>query len=147
MSLIKFNRNRFPWVSDGISDWLDTDGFFTDDFFSKKTNLPAMNVKENKENFQLELAIPGFAKEDIEITMDKDMLSISGNNEQNLEEEEEGYTRKDFSYSSFERKISLPKEIDRDQTIEATYKDGVLKLELTKKAVSTEESKRKIAIN
>lgn len=86
MSLINFNQNRFPWVT----NWLDTDGFFADDFFSKKNNLPAMNVKENNENFELELAIPGFAKKDIEVTMDNDVLCICGKNESKDEKKEEG---------------------------------------------------------
>lgn len=147
MSLIKLNRNRLPWVSDGITNWLDTDVFFTDDFFSKKENLPAMNVKENEENFELELAVPGFSKKDIEVTMDNDILCISGKNSTNAEQEEEGYTRKDFSYASFERKVQLPQSVNQEEDIQAKYKDGVLKIQLLKKGEAKEPPKKTIAIN
>ena len=60
MSLIKFNKNRFPWINDRVSAWLDTDDFFADDFFVKDRKPPAMNVKENKDDFEIELAVPGF---------------------------------------------------------------------------------------
>lgn len=143
MSLIKFNQNRFPWAT----NWLDTDGFFADDFFSKKNNLPAMNVKENKENFELELAVPGFSKKDIEVTMDNDLLCICGKNESKDELEEEGYTRKEFSSTSFERKIQLPQGVNPDTNIKANYKDGVLKLELQKKQEAIEQPKLTIAIH
>lgn len=142
MSLIKYNQNRFPWVT----NWLDTDSFFGDDFFSKKNNLPAMNIKENKENFELELAIPGFAKKDIEVTMDNDVLCICGKNEGKDEKKEEEYTRKEFSSSSFERKIQLPQGVNPDRDIIANYKNGVLKLELQKKQNAIEQPKRTIAI-
>ncbi len=146
MSLITFNRDRFPWASNGNASWLNTDGFFADDLFTKESNLPAMNVKENNENFELELAVPGFSKEDIAITMDNDVLSISGKHESKDENEEDGYTRKDFSYSSFERKIQLPQGVDSSENIKAIYKDGILKLELHKKQEAIAQPKRTIAI-
>lgn len=143
MSLINFNQNRFPWVT----NWLDTDDLFVDDLFSKKNNLPAMNVKENKSNFELELAVPGFSKKDIEVTMDQDVLCISGSNENTDEKEEEGYTRKEFSSASFERKIQLPQGVHPETEIKANYKNGVLKLELQKSQESIEQPKRTIAIH
>ena len=57
MSLIKFNRNRFPWFDEEVSNWMDTNRLFSDDFFIQNRNLPAMNVKENDDNFELELAV------------------------------------------------------------------------------------------
>lgn len=146
MSLIHFNQNRFPWVPNGRTNWLDADGFVIDDFFATNINLPAMNLKEKKDKIELELAVPGFSKKDIEVTMDNNVLCISGNNKSQNEKEEEGYIRKDFNYSSFERKIKLPQEVDQKHIIEATYKDGVLKLALHKKQETTAQQKQIIAI-
>ena len=83
MSLVKFKRNQFPWNK---LRSLDTDGFFFDDFFAKD-NFPAMNVKEDKSDYEIELAIPGFTKKDIEVTISDDVVHIHA--EKKTEEKEE----------------------------------------------------------
>lgn len=147
MSLVKFNRRRFPWLGDTISTWLDTDEFFADDFFTRDTNLPAMNVKENDDNFEIELAVPGFSKEDIEISMENDFLQVSAKkSKEEVEENDKGYTRKEFSYNAFERKLNLPNSVNREEEVKATYEDGILRLSLGKKEDTKEPPKKKIEI-
>lgn len=68
------------------------------------------------------------------------MLTISSEKEENKEEKDAMYTRKEYNYSSFSRSFTLPDEVMKDK-IDATYEDGVLKLRLPK----TEESKKIIA--
>lgn len=65
------------------------------------------------------------------------MLTISSEKEENKEEKEAMYTRKEYNYSSFSRSFTLPDEVIKDK-IEATYEDGILKMKLPK----TEESKK-----
>lgn len=147
MSLIKFNKNNLPWFNDRISNWLDTDDFFSDDFFVKNRNLPAMNVKENKDDFQIELAVPGFSKEEIEVTIEDDVLHICAEkSEEAIEENEEGYTRKEFTYNKFDRKLQLPKSIDQKEEVKAAYKNGILSLNLSKKEEAKELPKKVIEI-
>ncbi|GAA4272861.1 Hsp20/alpha crystallin family protein [Aquimarina gracilis] len=146
MSLIKFNKNRFPWFNDRIATWLDTDDFFADDFFIKDRNLPAMNVKENEKDFEIELAVPGFSKKDIEVTMEDDVLHICATQSKEEVEEEENYTRKEFNYSSFDRKLQLPNNVDQNEKVKAKYKDGILTLNLMKKEETKEPPKRIIDI-
>lgn len=146
MSLIKFNRNRFPRFNDRISNWLDTDNFFADDFFVRDRDLPAMNVKENIEDFEIELAVPGFAKNDIELTIENDMLHICAEKNEQEVEKEDAYTRREFSYNSFERKLQLPTSVDQNKQVKATYKDGVLTLNLLKKEEAKEPPKKVIDI-
>ncbi len=146
MSLIKFNKNRFPWISDRVSTWLDTDDFFADDFFVRDRNIPAMNVKENKEDFEVELAVPGFSKKDIEVTMEDDVLHICAKKSKEEVEEDEEYTRREFNYSSFDRKLQLPTSVDQKEKVKATYKDGILTLNLIKKEEAKEQPKRIIDI-
>ena len=146
MSLIKFNKNRFPWISDRMATWLDTDDFFADDFFVRDRNLPAMNVKEHKDDFEIELAVPGFSKKDIEVTMEDDVLHICAKKSEEVKEEEENYTRREFSYSSFDRKLQLPASIDQNEKVKATYKNGILTLNLLKKEEAKEPPKRIIDI-
>ncbi|MGI9552845.1 MAG: Hsp20/alpha crystallin family protein, partial [Aurantibacter sp.] len=61
MSLIKFNSNRWPW-NYGLTDYIESNSRFGEDFFNLEKSLPAMNVKEHKDDFEIELAAPGFNK-------------------------------------------------------------------------------------
>lgn len=147
MSLIKFNKNRFPWFNDQVSNWLDTDNFFADDFFVRDKKLPAMNVKENKEDFEIELAIPGFSKKDIEVTMEDDVLHICAKKSKEDEVAEEGYTRREFSYNELDRKLQLPASVNQNEKVKATYNNGVLTLNLMKSKEAQEQPKKIIEIN
>ncbi|WP_299336452.1 Hsp20/alpha crystallin family protein [uncultured Psychroserpens sp.] len=148
MSLIKFNnRNRlFPWTNEGIKNFLSNDDFFQSDFFEEDSLMPAMNVKEHDKDFEIEFAAPGFSKKDFEVTIDENVLHVRGEKEKEKEEKDEGYTRKEFSYNSFQRSLTLPKSINLDQDVKATYKDGILKLNLLKNEDQKEDSKKVIEI-
>lgn len=147
MSIVIFSRNRFPWMNDGTSNWIDTDGFLADDVFTTKVNLPAMNVIENPGNFEIELAVPGFSKKDIEVSLENDVLHVCAErNKEEVEENREGYTRKEFSYNSFDRKLQIPSSVNQDEEVKATYKNGVLKLELAKSEAAVEPPKKIIEI-
>lgn len=144
MSLIKFNRNRFPWNAIGH---LDTDNFFSDDFFVQESNWPAMNVKELDEEFEIELAAPGFSKKDFEITMKDRTLEVCAEKSKEEVDEDKEYTRREFNYSSFKRAMHLPDTIDQSKDVKATYKNGILTLGLQKKEVATEGTKKVIEVN
>jgi len=116
---------------------------FDDDFFpvlsNRSSSMPAVNIKENDKNFTLELAVPGMDKKDLKIDITDDVLTISSENRNEVEEEKDGYKRKEFSYSSFCRSFYIPDNVNRDK-IGASYKDGILTVELPKQ----EEDKNKI---
>lgn len=145
MTLIKFS-NRFPWNSSVFSNFLNADDFFKDDFFTKDSLMPAMNVKENDNNFEIELAAPGFSKGDFDITIDDNRLHIAAEKSTKEEEKEEGYIRKEFSYSSFKRSLMLPDSIDQNEDVKATYKNGILKFNLLKKEEAKEIPKKVIKV-
>ena len=105
-----------------------------------------MNVKEDETTYIIELAVPGFSKKEIEISMEKDMLLISARKEKEEVEEEEGYTRKEFSYNAFERRIPIPTDVNLEEEVKATYTNGVLNLLLNKIPETPELPKKKIAI-
>ncbi|NER16825.1 Hsp20/alpha crystallin family protein [Spongiivirga citrea] len=147
MSLVKFNKRRFPWLNDGIANWFDTDDFFSDDFFIRDRNLPAMNVKENTDNFEIELAVPGFSKKEIEVSLENDILHVCAEkSKEDIEENENGYTRKEFSYNSFDRKLTMPSSVDQEKEVKATYNNGLLKLQLAKSEKAIEPAKKMIEI-
>lgn len=149
MSLIKFNnRNRvFPtWNNDSLKAFLSSDDFFNNDFFDGDSLMPAMNVIEHDKDFEIEFAAPGFTKKDFDVTIDDHVLHVSAEKKSELEEKEEAYTRKEFSYNSFKRSLGLPKSINVDQDIKATYKNGILKLNLLKKEEAKEQPKKVIEV-
>ena len=145
MSIIKFNK-RFPWSNSALSNFLNAEDFFNDDFFAKDSLMPAMNVKENDDNFGIELAAPGFSKDDFEVTLDKEGLHISAEKKEEDEEKKEGYLRREFSYNSFKRSLKLPENIDLDKDVKATYKKGILMLDLMKKEEAKVAPKKVIAV-
>ena len=100
-------------------------------------SMPAVNIVENKDNFEVSLAAPGMQKDDFKIDIDANTLTISAEREENKEEKADRYTRKEFNYSSFSRSFSLPDWVNKDK-IDASYEHGLLKLVLPK----TEEAKR-----
>ena len=79
-------------------------------------------------------------KKDLKIDINEDVLTISSETKNETEESNDGYKRKEFSYSSFCRSFYLPENVNRDK-IEASYKDGILSVELPK----MEEEKNKIS--
>ncbi|EDP70415.1 small heat shock protein [Flavobacteriales bacterium ALC-1] len=148
MSLIKFNnRNRlFPWTNDSLKSFLSSDDFFNSDFFEEDSLMPAMNVKEHEEDFEIEFAAPGFSKKDFEITIKDNMLNVCGEKKKESEEKDEDYTRKEFSYNSFKRSLQLPNSVNADQNVKATYIDGILKLNLQKNDDAKEKLKKVIEV-
>lgn len=137
MTLVKRNNSLFPAFSSMFDD------FFTNDFALKNTSLatvPAVNIREDENGFAVELAAPGKQKSDFQINLEHNVLSISSESKQENEEKDEKgrYTRREFSYSSFQRSFVLPNSVDGDK-ISATYENGVLHIQIPKK----EEVKKK----
>src|SRR5690606_16641376 len=106
--------------------------------------VPAANIKENDNNIEIELAIPGMKKEDLKLEINENLLRIYAEKEEKQEENNEGYFRREFSYNAFERSFRMPENINQD-AISANYADGVLKVTLPKQA--NKETKKLIDIN
>ncbi|KGL64284.1 Hsp20/alpha crystallin family protein [Polaribacter sp. Hel1_85] len=143
MSLVKFKSR--PWGNLITSDFFDKDDFFGNNVWNKKLDEPALNIKETDEAFEVELAAPGFAKKDFEVTIDDGCLNISAESSNSKEEKEENYTRKEFSYNSFEKKLHLPDSV-KEEDVKAKYKDGVLSFNLVKKEESKNHKPKKIEV-
>lgn len=148
MSIVKFNnRNRlFPWNNAGLKNLMNYDPFFEDDLLNEDGFIPAMNIKENENNFEIEFAAPGFSKKDFDVTIDGDMLNVCAEKSAEKEEKEDNYTRREFSYNSFNRSLKLPTTVNKDKKVKATYSDGILKLNLLKEAEAKIAPKKKIEI-
>lgn len=111
----------------------------------KHFTIPAVNVKENKGNVEIEVAAPGLKKEDFNLELEKNMLKISVNKTEETEEKEESFTRKEFNFYNFTRSFSIPENAFDAKKAEAEYNDGILKINLPKVKEAT-EAVRKIKV-
>lgn len=143
MTLVKTNNGYgFPTIFED---------FFKPDFFGGtevlKRQLPAVNIKENETDFTIELAAPGLSKEDFNIEVDNNVLTISSErkSENETSDDQGKYTRKEFSFHSFKRSFTLPEIID-ENAIKANYENGVLNVQLPKKEEALPKAKRLIEI-
>ncbi|GHN00312.1 heat-shock protein [Cytophagales bacterium WSM2-2] len=144
MSLIK--KSDWPSLMSNslLSDFFDNDRFFDSDWL-RKQSVPAVNVKETDKSFEIEVAAPGLSKKDFKITAENGILNISSEKKDEKEQKEKGYTRKEFTYSSFSRSFALPESTSEDD-IKANYEDGILKLEVTKKSIPQAKTKKSIEV-
>lgn len=85
-------------------------------FSSTRTTLPSVNIMENPENFMVEVAAPGMEKQDFQISLDGNLLTISSSKKDQKEENNSNYTRREFSYQSFSRSFELPKDLSFPKT-------------------------------
>jgi HSP20 family protein len=113
---------------------------------SQTNSVPAVNIREDEKNYNLELAVPGMDKKDLKIDINEDVLTISSELKHENEEERNGYKRKEFSYSSFARTFYIPENVNREK-IEAAYKDGILTVSLPKQEEEKSKLTRQIDIS
>jgi HSP20 family protein len=144
MTLVKFNNGQKnvvnPWFSD-VFDSIINDSFVNDRFVNK---VPAVNIAETENEFNIELAAPGLKKEDFKISLDKNVLTVSAEKKTENVEEGKKYSKREYSYNSFVRSFTLPETADQSK-IDAQYNDGVLKLGVAKKEEAKFQS-REIAV-
>ena len=150
MSLTKRNGHSlssFPSLFNDIltKDFLNWDA---DNNSPTGTTIPAVNIRETKDSFLVEMAAPGMNKEDFKIELSGNNLTISS--EKNWEDETrdgERYTRKEFSYQSFSRTFTLAKDVVDAERIEAKYMNGLLQLVIPKKESAKQKEPRLIQIS
>ena len=102
--------------------------------------MPALDIFEKDGKFYVNAELPGMQDKDIEIEVTDDALTISGEKRDEREVKEDNYFRSERSYGGFRRQVALPAGADTDH-IEATFKDGVLKIAIPVKAAETPKKK------
>jgi HSP20 family protein len=123
-----------PW-----NEWLDEKWPFS-------THLPAVNVKETNDTYEITMAAPGLEKNDFKIDVNGSLLTISAEKDEKKEEKDESYSRREYSYKSFSRSFSLPEDIHKDK-IDANYQNGELRLTLPKKDEAKKIPHQKISVH
>lgn len=140
--LARINKNYAP------AYW---DDFFNDRVFNnnnqtqRKNAAPAVNIIEADNDFTIEVAVPGLSRNDFNIEVEDDVLTISSVEKENKEEKMPNYTRREFNFSSFKRSFQLPETIDQDQ-IKASHKEGVLSITLVKKEEEIQKAPKQIEV-
>lgn len=120
------------------------DDFDMPALFNEERNwAPTIDVSETEDAMVVKAEMPGMSKDDIDITLSNGILTLSGEKKEEREDKQESYHVKESRYGSFRRSFRVPAEVEPDK-IEATYKEGVLRLTVPK----AEGAKpKKIAIN
>ena len=128
-----FARDFFNWGSKNYSD--------------TNTTIPAVNIKETADHYEVEVAAPGMKKKDFSVQLDGNMLTISSENMQQEPADNVKFATREFSYQSFSRTFTLQKEVVDTEKIQATYEDGVLRLMIPKKEEAKQKGPRRIEIS
>ena len=130
--------------------------FFTRDLWNwglsnnstTNTTIPATNIREDNDNFYVEVAAPGMTKDDFKVELDGTTLTIRSEKENRHEQKEgEKYSRKEFSYQSFQRIFELPVHVVDSEHIQAKYENGLLHLVIPKKEEAKQRPPRMIQIS
>ncbi len=148
-SLVKSHNN--------LSLWNDPfNRFFRNNFMdlwnkNLTDTIPSLNISEEKDKYKVELAAPGLKKEDLNIDVNGNFITVSSEKEHestNGKDEKDGhaYSRREYNYSSFSRSFSLPDNAD-SEAVKAKYCDGVLCLDIPKKKQAIDKSSKKIHID
>jgi HSP20 family protein len=137
MNLIKKQNPVFTSLIDDI--------FINQDWKQISATVPAVNIIEADDHFNIELAAPGKKKSDFTIELDQGVLTISSENERKSTEKEGSFTRKEFGYIFFKRSFNIPETVSADK-ISASYKEGILTVSLPKKAEALPQPKKLISI-
>lgn len=140
MSLVKRNNLIFPSLMNE---------FFKPDWFGGMENrhavVPSVNILDNEKEFELHFAVPGYGKEDFNLELENDLLTVTGTAEEKAENAVGNFSRREFSTNSFTRRFTLPETIETG-SINAVYENGILKVRLPKKEEALPKPKRLIEI-
>lgn len=150
MNLIKSNGGQAPALHRLFFDDIFGRDFFNlenNNFSTTNTTLPSVNIKETKDSYEVEVAAPGMDKNDFKITLDGNHLAISSEKEHEQTTGDENFSRREFSYQSFQRSFELPKNVVDEDKIIAHYENGLLLLSIPKREEAKQKPPRMIKIS
>lgn len=131
--------NRF--FEGDMMDWSNTN------FAGTNSTLPAVNIRENSDEYLIEVAAPGMSKDQFKLNYDNGRLTISSEKkEEKTNKSDEKYTRREFSYMSFQRSFTIPENVVSGDKIKASYTDGILRIEIPKREEVKPKPAREIKI-
>lgn len=134
-----------------FSDFFDGDSFLNWDVPVVKgmgvaSRIPATNIRDEEQQYVIELAAPGLQKDDFSVEVENNRLVVSSEKEESTEEEQDNYVRNEFRYDAFKRTFTLPDSVDIEK-IDAEYNNGILTVYLPKVEVTKSNAKKAIKVS
>ncbi len=144
--LAKRSENYFPSIFDRFfnSDLMDWN---LSNFSSTNTSLPAVNVKETDNEFIIDVAVPGMNKNDFSINFQNNVLTVSSEKKDEKQDKNGNYSRREFSYQSFQRSFTVSENAIDSEKINAKYHEGILHITLPKREEVKPKPLREIKIS
>lgn len=142
--LLAKRNNYYPEFNSLFNDFFNDS--YTNEAYKPNRSKVAVNVMEEDETYVLELAVPGYKKEDFSIKVEENVLTIASEKKVDDEVKSSKYTRREFRYESFSRSFSLPEGLVDDAKISAEYVDGILNVKIPKTEAAKPHPMRKINI-
>lgn len=149
MKLVKASDNLFPTIPSFFNNFFSGDlmDWNSSNFSATNTTLPAVNIMENDDSFMIEMAAPGLTKENFKVNLNRNRLEISSEVKAEKDESDEKYSRREFSYQSFQRCFTLPEGTVDGDKISAKYTNGILMVNIPKREEIKPKPARAIDIN
>ncbi len=141
MTLIKYSQPGRDIFGKRFSDIMDE--FFNDAVATRRdTFVPSIDISETEKQFVIDVEVPGVDKKDIELNIENNTLTISGERKFEKKEDNKQYHRVESHYGTFSRTFSLPDNVNTE-SINATYNNGILSITVDK---SEQQMKKQIKI-
>lgn len=150
MTIVKRNghlQSQFPQLFD---DFISRDFFNWGlrNFSNAHAVMPAVNIKETPENYEVEVTAPGYSKDNFKIQLDNNVLSISAEKQENREQDDQPrYVSQEFTIQNFSRTLTLQKEVVDTENIIGSYENGILRLSIPKREEAKQKGPRRIEIS
>ena len=141
MDLIKRTNSDFDKL---VKSFFGGNEFYTS-FVNENSTIGKTNIKDNGNAYLIQMSLPGFKKEDINLDLDQDVLVISSDYENSNEDKNDNYYRKEFMKQSFVRSFYVPEDVDESK-IDATMEDGILNVSFPKKEKIEKDKKISIKV-
>jgi HSP20 family protein len=149
MKVVKRNGNMIPSIPTFFDDFLAREiaDWNRYNVPGQSPTVPAVNIKETKESFEVEMAAPGMSKKDFTVELEGNQLTITAEKNEHQEETDgDRFSRREFSYQSFQRSFTLSKDVVDGEKIKAKYEDGILRLMIPKKEEAKHQQHKLIQI-
>ncbi len=139
MKLVRKFNSQLPETNDWFNHFLGRDFFVEPEHFFGYNSQPKVNIIENENHYQIDVAAPGYNKNDFKVELDNSVLTISVEKTNEVKDENTRYSHHEYNYGSFKRSFTLPKGKIQESNITAQYTNGILNIAIPK----TEEAKPK----
>lgn len=144
---VSIRRNRTPFASLQneinrlFEEFFDSESSFLPASWTGGAHSPALDIIETDKSFKIEAELPGMDQDDVEVNINDNYLTIKGEKKAYKEDKDENYVRRERSYGSYQRTVALPETANADKA-KATFKKGVLWVEIPKKAEAVKPSRK-----